>query len=301
MFSLWKSEVKIEKLDLSTHVHFHFDGNLRNLPEPKRSVLSRFQTVIDDHRITPPQLARLVPTEWKWSALTVTDPDHFLGSLMPEQFEWFSHAFRVQRQWLEGASECPALWLDGDRHPEMLLKELEKLGWLTRNLRMTVLADEHNYEQGRVPRYHATMFSHPIAEWDNGETTIFQHAQFGGLWDNGDSSCYMNIMAVARWFCRILNPYGRIPIVPIKPEDLKQLSEMNIHPAKFFTKIYGGYSCLTDHVLYPLDGPNGESASGVGNENLPSIIRYVEECGLLEYQLKSLPSPDAIQPFFAMS
>lgn len=207
---------------------------------------------------------------------------------MPEQFDWFSETFRVQRQWLEGADECPALWLDGDRYPEILLKDLEKLGWLDRDLRMTVLVEDQDYRRGEIPRRHATMFSHPIAEWDNGQTTIFKHAQFGGLWDNGHSPCYMNIIAVARWFCRILNPYGRIPIVPISSEELRQLYEMEIHPAKFFTTNYGGYECLSDHVLYPLGGPEGESARSNGNEHLPAIVQYMEECGLHEFPLQRL-------------
>ena len=278
----------VEKVELNFHMHFHFDGDLQKLPEPKREVLDRFQTIINDHCVTAAQLVRLVPPDWNWSILNVTDPDQFLASLRPKQFEWFSETFRVERRWLEGAESCPAHWLDGDRDPARLLKSLDTLGWLDQDLRMTVCVAERDYSRGDLPRMLVTIFSHPIAAWDNGGTTIFRHAQFGGLWDLCHPPCYMNFMAVARWYVRVLNSFGRIPIVPISPDDFADLYNMRVHPAKFFTTQYGGYGCLSDHVLHPLDGPNGESACSRRNTHLPAIIEYMDRCGMARQSVGSI-------------
>lgn len=283
-----KALVNVEKAEVNVHLHFHFNEVLQKLPEAKRQVLTRFQMLINDHRITPAQLVRLVPSEWNWNLLTVTDSDQFLASLRPEQYEWFSTVFRVERRWLEGADSCPAHWLDGDREPVRLLKSLDELQWLDDKLRMTVCVPDSDYAREDLPRQLVAIFSHPTAMWDNCNTTIYRHAQFGGLWDLCHSPCYMNLMAVARWYVRVLKSFGRIPIVPISDKDFADLYNMRVHPAKFFTSQYGGYDCLSDHVLYPLDSPNGESACSRRNADLPAIIEYMDHSGMAAYPLPVL-------------
>ena len=186
-------------------------------------MLRRFESVINDHGLTAPQLVRLVPANWKWTTLTVTDPQQFLGSLGPDQFEWFARKFMIKRDWLEGAGDYPTAWLRGNRYPNLLLKDLKELGWLNRNLRMTVLGDKGKHREGEPPSRCGIVFSYPISQWEDSQRSFYCHAQLGNLWNLHHSPDYMNLMAVARWYVRVLNDYGRIPIVPVESTDLERV------------------------------------------------------------------------------
>ena len=73
------------------------------LPQQTRRVIRRVRYLRDAHHLTSAQLLRLVPAHWGWRLATVDDDRELVHALAPKQFTWLSHAFHVNRDWLEGA------------------------------------------------------------------------------------------------------------------------------------------------------------------------------------------------------
>lgn len=228
---------------------FNFGGPRSELADDARLVLDRFQLLLDGHKLNRAQLLKLAPAEWGWSLGTLADPESTLAALTAERLAWLADLFGVEQRWLDGGDGPAAFWPNGYKNPEQLAQQLTDMNWLGDDLRMTILSERYVHGSNGPLNHYAIVFSYPIAEWDNGETTIYRHLCHDGSvmwWDH--QPCRVDTLSIARWYHTKAHRHGWIPIVPAKRKDIEAISRGRLLPGPFIPWGLGGYDQFQDRI-----------------------------------------------------
>jgi len=250
----------------------------KNTPEVSPTAV-RFRALFEGHQMTPSQVLRLVPGEWKWSIADVEDVSVLAKQLQPHHFEWFTKTFGVERAWLEGDTEQIYRWPMGYKQPQHFVKRLEELRWIGPELRMTVLAADYQKGRDEPLGIFTIIFSHPITKWGNGEKVVYRHLNFDSRMDSKHWPCMQDTLALTRWYHDYAVQHGAVPIVTCKQADVEAVAEGNAFPGPLIPWGVGSFDQLQDRVVEYLT-PQGFRVPNPA-EGLDAAIQYGKEVGLL--------------------
>lgn len=235
---------------LGDRVIINLGGPRSEITDDARRVLDRFQQLLDYHNLNRSQLLKLVPPDWGWTLGTLAEPDSTLMALTPDRLAWIANLFGIEQRWLEGADGRIAYWPNGYKNPDRTTERLSDMNWLGDDLRMTILSDRYQSGTDGSLNHYVVIFSYPLAEWDNGETTIYRHlCHEGSVMSWSHKPCQIDTMSIAHWFHTKANPHGWIPIVPVKYKDIEAIAHGQALPGPLIPWGLGGYDQFQDRLL----------------------------------------------------
>lgn len=245
------SLIQVNKPLVEVNNRFNFFFRKRRLPKRTgpQLVVDRFHELLAGHKLNEAQLLKLIPDDWGWTLRSLSNEQELLAVLASDKLEALAKLFGVNTNWLEGSSERIYDWLHGYKRVDWFTEQLTARGWCDDELMMTILASDYKTgSEGSLNQF-TMVFSHPIAEWDQGETTIYRHECFdaGPLpWDHQPAR--VNAFDMAYWFHHTANRHGWIPIVPSKYKIIKAIAEGEMFPGMVICRGRGGYDFFEDRL-----------------------------------------------------
>lgn len=212
-------------------------------------VVDRFHELLKGHHLNEAQMLKLIPDDWGWTLKSLSNEQELLAVLTSDKIQALAEIFGVNTTWLEGSNHRKYEWLHGYKRVDWFTEQLAARGWCDEELMMTILASDYKTESEGSLNQFTIVFSHPIAEWDHGETMIYRHECFdaGPLpWDHQPAR--VNVFDMAHWFRHTANRHGCIPIVPRKYKDIKAIADGKLFPGPLVPRGRGGYDLFENRL-----------------------------------------------------
>ena len=268
----------------------HLFGQAKNRPVGTTS--QRFYDIFQMHGVEPSQIPRLLP-QVKLSDLQ--SPERLLEVLSPELLDQVAKMFGVRVAWLEGVDDKIYEYLATYKDPARILKHMNSL--LTdedskwdqpiRVLCTKKQLDRHNDEVQLI----APVLVEKIAELGDEPIYRYHIYQDGFPWDHPPAR--IELKALARTIVKKLRI--TVPLYEVERHAMDELLEGRYIPSFLRHVCFISNPSLEDYALT-------QSESGVAKETdeLPDVLRYINEQGLDDFCFASLEaeisSPNEVQP-----
>ena len=251
---------------------------------PVNLVAKRFLEAFHDHGVNASQIPRLLP-QIKLDDLKSAEA--LLAALTPEILDQTAKLFGIRSQWLEGVDEEIYEYHSCYKQPELLFELLAILrsradshiiNFPLRVLSSTKKLDfKDDREQLLVP-----VLVEKITEL-LGES-VYRYYIFNDGFDWGYTPGRIQLKAIARMIFKVL--HTPVSLFVVSPAELQNVLDRKTVPRKFV-----GRCLITNPSLEDFALTKKESGHAKEVDELPEVLRYIEE-----HKLESLITKEPPQP-----
>jgi hypothetical protein len=257
-------------------------GKTKN--NPVNVVAQRFLQAFRDHGVEAAQIPRLLhPIKLD----DLQSVEALLAALTPDVLDQTSLLFGIRSQWLEGVDDEIYEYRHCYKHPELFFEVLAELRSRSNDdcsrFPLRILSSSKNLdcnddrEQMLVP-----ILFEKIAEL--GDEWIYRYYIFNDGWNWGYKPSRIQLKAMVRMVCNVL--HTPVPLVVIGPAELQKVLDRKKIP-----RVYLDGYLITNPSLEDFALTLEESLAAKEMDEIPEVLRYIEE-----YQLESLITAELPKP-----
>lgn len=251
------------------------------------NVAGRFLQAFEDHGVEASQIPRLLP-QIKLDDLQ--SPAKLLAALTPKILDMTAQLFGIRSQWLEGVGDeiYDGLWTY--KQPSRLLEHLaslcatdEQRFWHPLRVLTTTRKLDRN-DPG--PQLLAPILIEKIAEL--GEDDIYRYHIYREGFDWGYQPTRIELKVMARL---VYQKFGAgVPLYEVTPKQMDDILESRAIPRRYLRG-----SLLTTPSLEDFALSNEESRIAKEVEELPDVLRYLEDSHLQTFSFVRTTGPATVQ------
>ena len=253
-----------------------YNLRLRRLSPKEKEFVARFRKLVEASRLNDLQFLDVLPREWNWNLEAISDPKKIISNVTPKHLEWLSRTFGIPMGWLLCEDEAPSCeFVFAYKKPEHVRTELGSMGWLTDDLKMTVLAEDYGRGNEPLGRF-ILVFSHPLNPGEEHQS-VWLHARLGTTLVGRHGQARYDAKAIARWYSMDHHHLGRIPIVNVDHLSFEAIEAGKLLIGRFIPRYpVGNFDYFEDRVLKPKINGKGESCVAIESDELDDVLDYYE-------------------------
>jgi len=251
-------------------------------------VAQRFLKAFVDHGVEVSQIPRLLP---QIRIADLQSPENLLTALTPEILDQTAQLFGIRSQWLEGADDKIYEYLACYKQPDVLLEHLEKIAGgkdpgLSFPLRAFTTTKKLDCKDDNRQLL-APVIVEQIATL--GDEEIYRYHIYRDEFDWGYFPARIELKAIARIVDTQL--HTPVPLFEISEKEMRELLDGRLVP----THLFRG-ALLTEPSLEDFALTSQESAAAKETEEIPEVLKYIEEYQLQHFTFEHAEVETAPEP-----
>lgn len=240
-------------------------------------VAKRFRQVFREHGVEPTQIPRLIPTV----TLDLLRSDHaLLTALSPKILDQVARLFGIRNEWLEGVDEEVYEYLACYKHPAILLDHLAEVsnsGSILNSPLRVLCTSKHLDFRDDSQLHLVPVLVEKIA--DLGENEVYRYHVYRDGFEWGYAATRIELKALARIAYTRL--HITVPLFVVSAAVMEDVLVGKVVPWRYLNGCLISNPSLEDFAL-----TKDESGIAKEVEELPEVLRYIEEHGLGDFSFE---------------